>query len=334
MLPPEHAERRVLADEVHARPPQPLDIPGRATYVAVLVDSADREREHAHMSLLCERFAVRAPPRAATHFSAQLGALRLKWKRHGEFSATPSSATPQPFAGQPVTLLAADWLAALPGHTVAAAHANLPEGQDEPADAAFLAAHFGGNIVVGAELGDGAGLAYTDFRINADGCARFLLIDRSLTSRQAGRMLQRLFEIEVYRAMALLALPVARRQAGHLTAIENSLASLTGDMAGGCAVDELLLQSLTRLAAEVESDLAASQFRFGTCRAYFELVTTRIAELRELRLPGLQTIEEFMARRLTPAVATCNSTSMQLHQLSERVAQASALLSTPRGYHA
>jgi uncharacterized membrane-anchored protein len=88
------------------------------------------------------------------------------------------------------------------------------------------------------------------------------------------------------------------------------------------------LQELTRLAAEVESGLAASQFRFGACRAYHELVLRRIAELREQRIPGMQTMEEFMARRLTPAVATCATVSQRLHDLSERVSQASNLLST------
>jgi uncharacterized membrane-anchored protein len=42
----------------------------------------------------------------------------------------------------------------------------------------------------------------------------------------------------------------------------------------------------------------------------------------------MQTFEEFMARRFTPAVATCTTVSQRLHDLSERVAQASSLLST------
>jgi uncharacterized membrane-anchored protein len=50
--------------------------------------------------------------------------------------------------------------------------------------------------------------------------------------------------------------------------------------------------------------------------------------LREARLPGLQTLEEFMARRFTPAVATCQTAEARLHGLSERIARASALLST------
>jgi uncharacterized membrane-anchored protein len=128
--------------------------------------------------------------------------------------------------------------------------------------------------------------------------------------------------------MALLALPIARRQSPRILEIETALATLTDGIARDQGDDERLLHELTRLAAEVESGLAASQFRFGACRAYFELLTRRIAELRESRLPGVQTIEEFMARRLTPAVATCNTVSQRLHDLSERVAQASGLLST------
>jgi uncharacterized membrane-anchored protein len=155
-----------------------------------------------------------------------------------------------------------------------------------------------------------------------------VLCNRGFTPRQAGRMLQRLFEIEAYRMMALLAFPIARQLSPRMVDIERALAVLTDRIASGVGDDESLLQELTRLAAEIESSLAASQFRFGACRAYHELVTTRIAELRERRLPGIQTIEEFMVRRLTPAVATCATVSQRMHDLSERVAQGSALLST------
>lgn len=333
MLPPDHPLRLSLADEVHARPPEPLDTPARATYVAVLVDPDQRAAEHAHVALLCSQHGVAAPPAEASHFNAPLGGLRFKWERHGEFSGFTffsPGAIPQPPFSEPVArLLPTGWLAALPGHTIVAAHAELMRAGAEPPDAAQLAAYFGGHIAVGAEIGEGAGLAYTDFRIHADGFARILVYSRSFTPRQAGRMLQRLFEIEAYRMMALLALPIARRQSPRIVAIEHALATLTERIAaddGGA--DEALLQELTRLAAEVESGLAASQFRFGACRAYHELVTRRIAELRERRLSGIQTIEEFMARRLSPAVATCATVSQRLHGLSERVAQASSLLST------
>lgn len=333
-LPRDMPERLALADEVHARPPEPLETPSRATYVAVLVDAEEREPERQHVARLCARHDVAPPAPGVAQFSAQLGAVRLKWERHGEFSSfvfIVTGRSPQPFSEPASALLPAGWLEAIPGRTVVAAHAKLVPGDPAAPDAAFLAEHFGGNIVVGSSIGEGAGYAFTDFRIHGDGCSRFLLIDRGFTPRQAGRMMQRLFEIEAYRMLTLLALPIARRQSPRILAIEKALAGLTDGMARGDGDDEALLHELTRLAAEVESGLAASQFRFGACRAYSELVSTRIAELRESRIAGLQTIEEFMARRFTPAVATCNTVSQRLRDLSERVAQASALLATRVG---
>jgi uncharacterized membrane-anchored protein len=342
MFPPDHALRITLAEEVHARPPEPVRAPAKATYMAVLVDADDRSRELAHIAALCARHSVAPPAAGATHFRAQLGALRLKWERHGEFSGytfiAAGNAEGPAFDSVAAALLPSNWLAATPGATIAAVHAELLSAADTPATAERLNEAFEGQIISGSGIADGTAQVYTDFQLH-DGCTRLLIFDQGLTERQAGRTLQRLFEIEAYRMLALLALPIARRQSPRIVEIEGALATLTDGIAqaqaqaGGRAADrqqqdEALLHELTRLAAEVESGLAASQFRFGACRAYFELVTRRIAELRETRLPGMQTYDEFMARRFTPAVDTCATVSQRLHDLSERVAQASSLLST------
>ncbi len=341
LLPPDHPDRASLAAEVHARPPEPLSAPSRATYVAVRVDSEARSAEIAHIVALCGLTGAPSPPADGTQWATQMGAVRFKWERHGEFSSYTfftAGVSGQPFAEPVVALLPPGWLAGVPGQTVFAAHAKLlasellADGQGGMPSATQLAAHFGSNVVVGAGIGDGTGLAFTDFMIHPDGFARFLLLDREMTERQAGRMLQRLFEIEAYRMMALLALPVARVLWPRLLAIERTLAVLTERIATGAsqgaAQDEPLLQQLMALAAEIESALAGSQARFGASRAYHALVATRISELREVRIKGLQTIDEFMTRRLSPAMATCATASQRLHDLSERVAQASNLLST------
>jgi uncharacterized membrane-anchored protein len=330
-LPADYPDRRVLADEVHARPYEALETPERATYLAALVEPEERGREREHLVALCERFGVPPPAAGDSHFSAPFGPFRLKWERHGEFSAYtvfvrgPSA---PPFGEPALGFVPAEWVAGIPGRTIAAAHAKIVPAAPRPPDAAALADHFRGNTVVGAEIGDGAGLAYTDFRIQADGFVRFLVLDRSLTPRQAGRMLQRLFEVETYRVMALLALPIARREVPRLVEVERSIGAVAAAMARGDQADETLLAELSALAARVESALAGSQYRFGASRAYYDLVRARIAELRERRIPGLQTIDEFMERRLAPAMATCESVSRRLTGLSERVARASSLLST------
>mgnify|MGYP000193238309 CR=1 FL=1 len=79
------------------------------------------------------------------------------------------------------------------------------------------------------------------------------------------------------------------------------------------------------IAARLSDDLYA---RFNACIAYQALVSTRIEELRERRLASVQPIGEFMARRLSPAVSTCRHTLRRLHELSDRVAKVSGLLST------
>jgi uncharacterized membrane-anchored protein len=327
MFPPDHALRATLAEEIHARPPEAVQAPARASYVAVLVESEQRTREFGHLCTLCDSLGVEPPVPGASHFRAEFnterGRFRLKWERHGEFSGytvIAAGLSERPFEAPAASLLPEGWLAALPGATVAAAHAKLLAAPDEGRLAQLLEQAFAGQTVAGAEVADGAALH--------EGCTRFVLIDRQLTARQAGRTLQRLFEVEAYRTLALLALPIARRQGPRIVEIEAALAQLTDGIARGEGDDEALLHELTRLAAEVESGLAASQFRFGACRAYEDLVMRRIGELREKRLPGVPTIEEFMARRFRPAVATCATVSQRLHDLSERVAQASALLST------
>jgi len=94
------------------------------------------------------------------------------------------------------------------------------------------------------------------------------------------------------------------------------------------ADERSLLADLTQLSAEVERIGAASSYRFGAARAYDTLVRSRVEELREVRVQGLQTIEEFLARRLAPAMRTCVATAERLEALSGRLSRASELLRT------
>lgn len=330
-LPPDHPDRAVLAAEVHARPPEALETPSRITYVAILVGREERDREWRHVVSLCESFGVAAPSPDANHFATNLAALRLKWERHSEFSGftfVAAGRSSMPFSDPPINRLPRGWLAGIPGRTIFAAHAKVIAAGSGEQDADFFANHFEDQIVVGSEIGDGAGSAYTDFRVHGDGFERFVILNRTFTARQCGRMVQRLFEIEAYRMMALLTLPLVRPLSAEIAADEQALTELTAALAAGGADDEALLQRLTRLAAEVQGTVTRTQFRFDACRAYHQLVNSRIAELREQRVAGMQPIEQFMSRRFSPAVATCANTAQRLRELSDRIGQASALLST------
>jgi uncharacterized membrane-anchored protein len=188
---------------------------------------------------------------------------------------------------------------------------------------------FDGNVLVGSHVGDNAAIALTDFRVRADGFSRFLLVDRQMTTRQAGRIVQRMLEIDTYRMMALLALPVAQALAPLITGYERDLSEVTTVLESACEEDEAqLLERLTRLEAQIESGGAENHYRFGAAAAYYELVQRRIAELREVRIPGLQTFGDFTERRLAPAMNTCRAVAGRQESVSQRVARANQLLAT------
>ena len=169
----------------------------------------------------------------------------------------------------------------------------------------------------------------SDLRLDANGFIRFLLLDHGMSPRQAGRYAQRLLEIETYRMMSLLAFPLAKDVAPALTAAESRLAHIAERTAAEQGDQEAaLLDDLTRLAAEIERSESRSRFRFGAAAAYYRLVGQRIGELRETRIPGVQTLQEFMDRRLAPAMATCASIASRQSELSARIARASQLLRT------
>jgi uncharacterized membrane-anchored protein len=223
-----------------------------------------------------------------------------------------------------------DWLAALPGQLLVGVHLEL-EARDAPQRGEkALSRLFGTDNIAGSVVSGGAAAVWMDFAVQADGFGRVLLQDRGLRPRQAGRLVQRLFEIETYRMLALLALPLARRHGAELSRSGERLTEMTARLAAieGLADERRLLGELTRMSAEVEDMAATASYRFAAAGAYDALVRRRVAELREARFEGMQTIGEFLERRLAPAMATCEAVAARLEARSDRVSRASQLLRT------
>jgi len=327
---PEHALRLALNDEVHARPPVRLAGDQQIVYLAVRHDPSDRA---AHRQALARLAQAAGAPVAPTvdHAVVKLSeGLRFKWEGHAEFASYTFFAEGAGDLPPAAVLARAGWpeaAASLPGEVLVAVSINLVTfpGDTPPVDAFRTEA----DTVVGGAVAEGRGWGYADFRVREDGFTRFLLLNREMGLGQAGRMVQRLLEIETYRMMALLAFPVARKAAPDLGAMETELATIVERIAGATPEDEArLLDDLTRLAARVEHLQSATRFRFEAAEAYDALVARRLAELREVRIPGLSTIGEFLHRRLAPAMATCRSTSRRIGNLAARLTRASALLRT------
>ncbi|NNM60548.1 MAG: DUF3422 domain-containing protein [Steroidobacteraceae bacterium] len=333
MLPENHAQRRELNDEVHARPAGALRAPSRISYLAMLSPAEARDDEWRRVRELAASRGVRAPVERVNHFSAELGGFLLRFERHSEFARymfVLSGAGPDPFEPSALSAVPGEFVAGLPGRVIVAAHgALLASAADEPDYEGISKRWFGGEVLIGAKVGDEAAVALTDFRIRADGFSRFVVLDRNTSERQAGRIVQRVLEIDTYRMMALLALPLARDLAPFFADCERELAQVTTVLESAAHGDEAaLLERLTRLEGQIEGRKAASDYRFSAAAAYHDLVQRRIGELRERRILGLQPFGEFTERRLAPAMNTCRTAAARQEALSQRVARANHLLAT------
>ncbi|MYN03284.1 DUF3422 family protein [Pseudoduganella sp. DS3] len=335
-----HAQRIPLAAEIHSRPFLMLEAPTVLTHFAILGEHGQQEL----LAGLCGHFGVTAPAAGAKYFSHDFGRFRLKWELHTEFAtftfAESVASMPLPeaaFASMPSRHLPEQWLLELQGRVLVASHVLLARpGGSQAAFAASLQRVFQGAPLAGSQVMNGGEL-WTDFAIHADGFSRFVICDTVMHEQQAGRLVQRVLEIETYRMMALLALPLAHTAVPELNAVEAELAALAGALveADGKlddgSIEQKLLDRITHLAARIEKVSADTSYRFAAAKAYFGLVNARIEELRELRIEGAPTVEEFMERRLEPAMKTCEAVAARQQALAGRIANCNDLLRTRVG---
>ena len=342
-LPPDDPQRNALHNEVHARPSARVRLPALITYVALLNTGVPREQECAHLQRLPGHADLSVERLQGNFLRLRCEGYTVKWERHTEFTrysivqplpahAGWGSALPE-LASHVAT--GTDWLRGLPGQTVAAIHlAMLPQGMDDPQVLERAQQWLGEGMLIGSRMGNTVegqphSCLLSHLRIGADGFERMLVLAvPDTTEGRAGRISQRVLELETYRLMALRGLPVAKQLSPVLAQAESQLADITARLESQQGGDQALLDDLVALATKVERATAEHGYRFSATRAYDAVVLERIQELRERPLHGTQTVGEFMQRRLSPAIATVEATAKRLTALSERVARASALLRT------
>jgi uncharacterized membrane-anchored protein len=326
-----HPKRDSLHHEIHARPPATLTAPLAIVHLAMTADQGERLASRKHLLRLVIEMGLPLPEDDVIHFRADWGAARLRWELHTEFVTWTFFCVDEDGASDPLKTVPASWLAQVPGQVLVAKRLWVAKGAPEPARHSILAKLRGANLV-GSLLSNGQAAAFTDFAIHADGMSRMVLLVEDLSASQVGRTVQRLLEVETYRMAGLLGLPAARDSAALLAHAERDLAFLaTAICKAGLQEEPMLLDQLTKLASKVERQHANTQSRLTASAAYFELVDRRLKDLSEQPLTGMQTLGEFIDRRLSPARSTCASASQRQIAISERVSRISSLLSTRVG---
>lgn len=321
---PAHGERSGALGEVHARPHPLITSPRLLIQLAFMTEGGSGV-DQSVLAALSRRLGVAPPDRSARHHAMRWGRGSLCWERHTEFS-TYLWETPLSRTGKPVDESPFGNGFSPPGAVISGVRVEIRKWT---AAAEQLIANFDPASLSYSLVENGKAAAITDFRQDGDGLTHILILDRGMSPARVGALSQRLIEIESYRTLAMLGLPLAQSLSPRIRRIEDRLAALTGEMrASGPEKSQEQLSDLSELAAELEADAAASLYRFGASRAYHGIIEERLEALQEEPVPGYETWASFLQKRVAPAMRTCRSVEERQANLSRKLARAATLLRT------
>ncbi|MCB1477731.1 MAG: DUF3422 domain-containing protein [Rhodobiaceae bacterium] len=324
---PAHPDRAVVLSELHARPFQPVSTPRQVFHFALMTD-ADAAAEHrAALVRLLEMRGLPPMPAGARHHQFSLAGTDIRWEAHTEFTTwgfviADTDLSAEPFAKLPPPEVR-ELLEGLPGELVVAIRTALRKPGKRGPETVFEP----GSLCV-SKVDSGCATVATDLKPDTAGFIRFLVEDNGLSPQGAGAVIQRLHEVETYRCLALLGLPLAHKVAGRVRDIEQALAQITGHMqsVSGLEANRDLLDQLALHATGVEALAAETTYRFSAVSAYANIVEARLQALGEEAVPETPTIGVFLDRRMAPATRTCESIAARIGDLSEKLSRATMLL--------
>ena len=321
--------RKQIAQELHNRPSPKVEVPTSITHMAVRMSEHERAEEYRQIYSLCQRYSVNPPSSEANCYYQDFGSFELRWERHLEFSSYSfirKGVGECLFDGYATEYVPQEWFDHIVGELVSAVNLVI---NNENISEKTLNNAFEGHQVLGSSVADNRANVYASFRVHSDGFGRIIIQSHLLNSYQAGRLIQRMLEIQTYQMMALLSLPIARSLSPKVASMEHELVKINQEMAGlGDIDDGEMLDRLSELAGKTEQLVADISYRFSATNAYYELVCSRLEQLKESDIEGIERINEFVTRRLSPGIRTCKALSIRLEDLTRRIARASSLLRT------
>lgn len=329
-----HPQRQQIANEVHARPFQQLSAPLKVMHFALMNGQEDMAEIRLSVSELLIKCGAQAIPEDEVFNFQRINELSIRWEAHTEYySLTFYYSGSEQNWEQSMPGLPLHWHQQLLGELIAGVQLLIEtppnkDGGDIPADSKTLKDIFGKEQVIGSHVVRGAATVWTDFKAQGEfGLNRILIYDNNLHGYQCGRLIQRLCEIDTYRAVALLGLEPAQQAMIKVLKLEKELVIISKHLSDLKSDEKSeALNTVMNLAAQIEEISVGTANRFSASDAYYAMVRMRISELEETRVEGLQTMEQFIERRVDPAMRTWQSAASRLNRLCKRISQASSLL--------
>ena len=322
----DHPYRQAVLDEIHARPIEFVACPARVRRVALLLPQTPHAVAEAHRLFAdwCAGAGYPRPAAGARQHSIDAGSRRVTWELHTEFVTLTWASAP----GDDVNWPDGIGLEAFASEAlIAAARVDVIAGSSIPDN---ILGGFQRASLCASGIEQDRGAVATDFVLDADGFTRFEFAAGDIAPLQRAIIVRRLLEIETYRTLALLGLPLARSVSPELQGAESKLGTLVEGMVHATTTDQAqaALSALHALSVQAGELVERTSYRFAASHAYGEVLHTRLRALGERPIPGATSLERYLGNRIDPALATCRAVEKRQAALAGKMERATELLNT------
>ena len=341
-------------DELHARPYIKLSSNLRVFHFAYLIKENDDKKSWAYLDKFLSKINFQNLPKESSKYWVAEGKdLIIRYECHTEFISLtliyPNKIEneiknkPKIFDENFLSFLPIDFLKNFPGEHLLSSWIEMVPSKHifKPIDIEeyFYHDNFAGSNV--AEDGANVFMSFKSDRTNflGSGLRRVFIQNKNLRTRRTGRLLQRIVELETYQVLSLLGLPQVRQESLNLSNLEKQITEITKSVSRTTKKNldkksitypdyQQDLNELSYVVAKIEEIDSSTNYRLSATAAYYKLVEQRITDLREDRLESFQTNNEFLSRRLQPAIRTSEAFSRRLESLAIRAQRADNLVRT------
>ncbi len=341
-------------DELHARPYIKLSNNLRVFHFAYLIRENDDKKSWAYLDKFLSKINFQNLPKEASKYWVAEGKdLIIRYECHTEFISLTliypnkiennNKNKPKLFDENFLRLLPIEFLKNFPGEHLLSSWIEMVPSKHifKPIDIEeyFYHDNFAGSNV--AEDGAKVFMSFKSDRTNflGFGLRRVFIQNKNLRTRRTGRLLQRIVELETYQVLSLLGLPQVRQESLNLSNLEKQITEITKSVSKTTKKNldkksirypdyQQDLNELSYVVAKIEEIDSSTNYRLSATAAYYKLVEQRITDLREERLESFQTNNEFLSRRLQPAIRTTEAFSRRLESLATRAQRADNLVRT------
>lgn len=325
----DHPDRAEAQGEIHARPIVPIEAPARVRRVAFLLGNEPNTGRAASRRFVewCQSTGRPFPPPSARRFGYESGARQVVWELHNEFVTFTWTGPAEDGDAWPadVGLETADGSA-----VIAAMRVDILATPSIPGPALI---DFDPLSLCYSTIEDGRAQLATDFVCDGDGYTRYEFAAGAIGADLRGIVVRRLLEIETYRLLALVGIPLSRSVSPAMNDLEGRLAAIMDELGtSGAAVDSHdALNRLHQLQMQVGHLAERTRYRFSASRAYGRILWRRLDSLGETAVDDHRTLLRYLKHRIEPALWTFEAIERRQEALFEQLARTTALLNTRIG---